>query len=330
MTQPIIASLTQPMFDQFIAPVDDELVSRLVRVDPSLGYAALVEALNASHAPILMTAWQSVPLPESFLADCPGVKVVCHLTGGMRPLIPRALIERGLLVTNWGDAITDTVAEAALLLILSCLRRSVQCQMNLHIRKGWREGITEPDSLLGRKVGLHGLGSVARHLTRFLAPFACQVSAYSPPVPDELFHQYHVRREASLDRLFAENDVIVELAALTPQTVGMVDERLLRLIRPGGVLVNVGRGPVIDGAALARVALEGKIWIGLDVTDPEPLPPDSPLRGLENVFLTPHMAGPTVDRRYRCGIHAFKNIRAFMRGEPLDAVIGLTQYDRMT
>jgi phosphoglycerate dehydrogenase-like enzyme len=239
----------------------------------------------------------------------------------MRPLIPRALIERGLLVTNWGDAITDTVAEAALWLILSCLRRSVQCQMNLHIRKGWREGITEPDSLLGRKVGLHGLGSVARHLTRFLAPFACQVSAYSPPVPDELFHQYQVRREASLDRLFAENDVIVELAALTPQTVGMVDERLLRLIRPGGVLVNVGRGPVIDGAALARVALEGKIWIGLDVTDPEPLPLDHALYTFPNVVITPHIASASLATRSRMAELAARNIIAVLAGsDPLTPV----------
>jgi len=330
-TQPLIALLTQAVYDDFIRPLpDDALKAGLRRLDPAEGYAALVQALNESQSPVLMIGWGSLSLPDTFMHDCPSVRYVCHLAGGVRTLVPRALIERGLLVTNWGNVIADTIAEAALFLTLGCLRRAVQVQMNMHVRRGWREGVGEPRSLIGRTVGVHGFGFIARQLVRLLEPFQCRVSAYSPSVPDEVFEQCRVRRETALEGLFAGNDVIVELAALTQKTAGMVDERLLRLVRPGGVFVNVGRGAVVDEVALARIAAEGKIWVGLDVYAREPLSPESPLRGLENVLLTPHAAGPTQDRRYLCGVHALNNLRAFFGGEPMESIITLAEYDRMT
>jgi phosphoglycerate dehydrogenase-like enzyme len=104
-----------------------------------------------------------------------------------------------------------------------------------------------------------------------------------------------------MERLFSDNDIIVELAPLIPETVGTVTEAHLRLIRPGGVFINVGRGAVVDEAALLRVAAEGKIQVGLDVFTQEPLPKESGFRGLRNVTLTPHLAGPTTDRRRDAG-----------------------------
>jgi phosphoglycerate dehydrogenase-like enzyme len=119
------------------------------------------------------------------------------------------------------------------------------------------------------------------------------VTAFAPDLTAELAHAYHVERAASLEALFAENEIIVELAPLIPATTGLVTEAVLRRIRPGGVFVNVGRGAVVDEAALLRVAREGRISIGLDVYANEPLPADSGFRTLPRVSLTPH----TQDRR---------------------------------
>lgn len=134
----------------------------------------------------------------------------------------------------------------------------------------------------------------------------------------------------SLESLFSENDVIVELEALTDETKRIVDEKLLRTIPANGVFVNVGRGADVDEAALARVAKEGRIQIGLDVYEEEPLPRGSPLRGLDNVLLLPHVGGPTTDRRVDAGDHALGNLRAYRSGIELKGVFDLEVYDRST
>jgi phosphoglycerate dehydrogenase-like enzyme len=177
---------------------------------------------------------------------------------------------------------------------------------------------------------LHGFGSIAQSLVPMLRPFTQDIRAYSPHVPDALFAQYGVRRVTTLEELFAGSDVVVELAAATPANYHVVTESLLRAMPEGGVFVNVARGSVVDEAALVRVAREGRLQIALDVFETEPLPPDSPLRGLPNVTLLPHLGGPTRDRRRDSGALALRNIRAWLRGEPLEAVVTLEVYDRAT
>jgi phosphoglycerate dehydrogenase-like enzyme len=109
-----------------------------------------------------------------------------------------------------------------------------------------------------------------------------------------------------------------------------VQEKHLRLIRPGGIFVNVGRGAIVDEDALHRVASEGTIQFGLDVFAHEPLPVDSPLRGLRNVSLTPHIAGPTTDRRRDAGAFAVANLAAYAGGNPLRGLVTPEVYDIAT
>jgi phosphoglycerate dehydrogenase-like enzyme len=329
---PIIASLSQPTYKQFFRDITEyqEILSQIHPVDPELSYAYLVDQINAYRAEVLLTGWGSVPLPESILEDCPTIRYVCHLTGELRWLLPRTLIQDGLTVTNWGPVISDNVAEAVLFLILACCRRATNTVMTMHIRLAWNLSVDPPVSLLDKRVGIHGFGNIAQQLTLLLRPFRCSISAYSPPVPDAIFEVFSTKRETSLEHLFEKNDVIVELEALTNHTERLVGKNLLNRIRPGGVFVNAGRGKVVCERDLEEVASRGQIFIGLDVFSQEPLPPDSPLRALENVFLTPHFAGPTPDRITLCGEHALANILAYHLGDPLDSVIGVSQYDRMT
>lgn len=329
---PIIASLSQRHYEQFFGKISGypDILIVIHRVDPAVLYAGLVEQINISQAEILLTGWGSVPLPKSFMKDCPTIRYVCHLTGEIRWLLPRTLIEDGLLVTNWGPAISDSVAEGAFFLILACLRRATHVVMTMHVKHGWDLEVDPPASLLDKRIGMHGFGNIAQQLTLLLRPFRCSISAYSPPVPDAIFEAFSVVRETSLERLFEKNDVIVELEALTSSTQGLVGKHLLERIRPGGVFVNTGRGKVVCEEELEEVAAQGKIFVGLDVYRQEPLPPGSRLRGLENVFLTPHYAGPTPDRISICTEYALANILAYQQGKPLESIIGAAQYDRMT
>jgi phosphoglycerate dehydrogenase-like enzyme len=191
----------------------------------------------------------------------------------------------------------------------------------------WKNGLSEARSLFGRSVGIHGFGPVARELVALLRPWGCTISVFAPDATAELARAHGVERAPTLEALFAENEIIVELAPLIPATTGIVAEKLLRLIGPGGVFVNVGRGAVVDEAALTRIAAEGKIAVGLDVYASEPLPADSGLRALANVSLTPHIAGPTIDRYPDAGAFALRNLRAYAEDRPLEAVITPEVYD---
>ncbi len=320
-------------FEHFLAPClqDTAWDFDLLRVDPQPGVAHLLAEINRTGAPVLVTGWDTPPLPPDLRQQAPGLRYVCHIIGAIRHMIPRSLIEGGLTVTNYNGAGARLVAEHALLQILACLRQATHYQLSLHTQGGWSQPPAYPPrSLYGRKVGFHGFGFNARALIKLLEPFGCRLAAYAPGDPDELLAQMKVTRCNTLEELFSGSQIIVEFAPLTPETVGVVDERLLRLIPEDGILVNSGRGAVLDQAALTRLAQAGKLTLAMDVFVEEPLPPNSPLRGLPNVFLTPHMAGPTLDHYADLGLFALRNVARFFNGEPLEAVIDGYRYDHQT
>lgn len=297
-------------------------------VDPAVLDAAAFGAVVAEANPeVILACWRTPRLPATLP---PRLRYVCYLTGSVKHLVTRAQLEAGLRLTNWGSAISRIVAECALFHTLCCLRHATRYTFLIHRDRGWRDRWEEVGSLYERRVGIHGFGPVARALVELLRPFRCQVTVFAPDVTEAVAAQHGIRRATSLDELFGGNDVIVELAPLIPATIGTVTERHLRLIRPGGVFVNVGRAAIADEAALLRVAREGKITVGLDVFVEEPLPPDSGFRGLPNVSLSPHIAGPTLDRYCDATAFALRNLRAYAAGQPLEAVITPEIYDRST
>ena len=297
-------------------------------VDPTgISDAKFAGELAAINPDVILGCWKTPALPESL---SPRLRYVCYITGSVKKLISRSHLERGLLVTNWGGSISRTVAEAALFHILACLRNASYWAVAMHQpgKATWKNGLTDARSLFCRSVGIHGFGPVARELVGLLKPWSCPVTALAPDLTAELARAYGVDRAASIDALFSENEIIVELAPLIPSTTGLITESILRRIRPGGVFVNVGRGAVVDEAALLRVAAEGRINIGLDVYTVEPLPAASGFRALPNVCLTPHIAGPTIDRYPDAGAFAVKNLRAYVEDRPLEALVGPEIYDQ--
>jgi len=187
-------------------------------------------------------------------------------------------------------------------------------------------------SLRGKKIGIHGLGAIARHLISLLKPFGVTISCHSAGVPAELFEEQGVRRCDSLEELVSGIDVMVECEAWTPETEGSVDARILGLLPDGAVFVNVGRGALVDEDALARLATEGKINLAIDVYQEEPLPLDSPLMLVPDVLLSPHIAGPTRDSLPLCGDLALDNLKHYLSGKPgqIKNVVTLEIYDRTT
>jgi len=295
------------------------LTSQLVVFDPtgrsSVDFESSLQAVNPD---ILLAAWKTPGLPEKLP---PALRYVCYLCGSVKRLVTPAHLAAGLLVTNWGSSISRIVAEWALFHSLGGLRRASYWSQAMHTQGAWKDGNTTTASLFGRRVGIHGFGMVAREFVRLIAPFDCAISVHAPDIDAAAGTRWGVRVEPSLEALFANNDLIVELAPLIDETKGIVTAALLRRIPPGGVFVNLGRGAIVEEAGLIAVAREGKISFGLDVYAEEPLARDHPLRGLPNVMLTPHIGGPTTDRRRDAGAFAVANLRAFVSGAKLLAVV---------
>ncbi len=151
-----------------------------------------------------------------------------------------------------------------------------------------------PGRLTGKRVGLIGCGHMGRRLIKLLRPFEVDIWAYDPYLPPEMAEALGFL-QTSLENLLSQCDVIVCLAPLTPGTRGMLGERELNLIPSGAVFVNVSRGAVVDSQALIARLKRGDIIAGLDVFDPEPIPPESEILQLSNVFLSPHVGYHTGD-----------------------------------
>jgi len=289
---------------------------------------ALMAHLARHRSQVLLSAWKTPPLRGKMASD---LRYVCHLTGSVRALVPRPLIEAGLKVSNWGDGAAETVAENILMLTLAALRRTQFWGREMHERGGWRSGFGGARTLFNRRIAIHGFGRIARALLPLLAPFRAPVYIYSEGVPPEAIRALGAQPVPNLHTLFASGaDVLVEVEALTPRSQGSVREEHLRALRPGAVFVNSGRGAVVDETALERIAQEGNLQIALDVYSREPLLETSPLRGLSNITLMPHMGGPTEDRYPAIGRFALNNLRRWLVGEALEAEVDLGIYDLST
>jgi phosphoglycerate dehydrogenase-like enzyme len=315
---------------------------------PRLGYAGVRESVVNSEGSsteswermlrelrptVLVTAWScpNLPLEWAMEDNCP-LRYVCSITGSVKPRVPRELIERGLLVTNWGAQVSDAVAEHAMLMVLALLR-------GLPV---WSELMARPRSMFemmpklrsrplhGKRVGLHGFGAVARGLVGLLRPYEVEIAAYSDGVPAGMFDEFGIRRCRSLEELFSGSEVLIECEGLNEHSCGSVTEEVLRLLPEDAVFVNVGRGAVTDEGALAKLAAEGRLRIGLDVYQKEPLVSDSPLLQNPRILLSPHVAGPTWETYPVCGTQAIERLDAYLRGETPENRVTLDIYDRAT
>jgi lactate dehydrogenase-like 2-hydroxyacid dehydrogenase len=203
--------------------------------------------------------------------------------------------------------------------MLSAARRVVEAAD--FVRQGkwetWGLTLLLGQSAWGASLGIIGFGRIGQALARRARGFDMQILYYdlnrNPEAEAELGATW-----LPLDDLLSRSDFVSIHTNLTPQTRGLVGEAALRRMKPGAVLVNTARGPIVDSQALYLALSEG--WIAaaaLDVTDPEPLPVDHPLLSLPNCLVVPHIASATVASRTRMAQMAVRNLIAGVRREPL-------------
>ena len=244
------------------------------------------------------------------------LKMVQRSGVGLDALDLEALRQRGIpLYVNQGVN-AQSVAEHALLLMLASLRRLPVIDRNTKagVWKKQEQGIRTAE-LGGKTVGLIGMGHIARTLVGLLKPFRVEILYTNLFREAPEYERENNMRFVGLDELLAASDVVSVHCALTDETRNLISEEKIRGMKDGAVLVNTARGEIVDPAAVADALRSGKLsFAGLDVHGTEPVPEDYPLKDLENVILTPHIAGVTADSFRAMMAAAFRNIACFDRG----------------
>jgi phosphoglycerate dehydrogenase-like enzyme len=227
-------------------------------------------------------------------------------------------VPESVVVTNAGHSHAPMVAEHAVML-LSALTRRLHLFAEPQSRHVFDRGIALPLATLeGSTAVVLGYGGIGRETARRLKAFGARVVAVARSARQDEFADAIVPAYL-LHAVLAEADSLVVTAALTQETKGMVDASALAAMKPGGLLVNIARGAIVDTDALVAALMSGQLaGAGLDVTDPEPPPPDHPLWSCPSLIVTPHVSGlgsPSVRRRI--GGVVMDNLERFIAGADL-------------
>jgi phosphoglycerate dehydrogenase-like enzyme len=240
----------------------------------------------------------------------PALRVVQTLTAGVDHVRPH--IPDGVTLCNAKGVHDASTAELALTLTLASLRGIPEFVRGQDAGE-WRFGFYP--ALADRTVLIVGYGSVGAAIERRLAPFEVTVLRAARRARDG------VAGMAALPDLLPLADVVILVVPMTDLTRGMVDERFLAAMKDGALLVNVARGPIVDTAALVAEVSSGRLSAALDVTDPEPLPSDHPLRRAPGVLISPHVGGNSTAFRPRALRLVRDQLYRYAKGEPLENVI---------
>jgi phosphoglycerate dehydrogenase-like enzyme len=282
------------------------------------------------RAEILVTGWGCPRIGSRVLALAPDLRLVVHAAGTIRDLVTDSFWAADIPLISAADANAVPVAEFTLGAILLANKRAFTIQRLYRDARDYRQWDHEVPAMgnRGKTVGVIGASRIGRRVIALLAPFDLDVLLSDPFVDPDDATALGVEL-VDLDELLARADVVTLHAPLLPETRHMLGARELASMRDGTVFVNTARGALVDTASLEAELVSGRLDAVIDVTDPELLPPDSPISDLPNVFLTPHIAGSNGAEVARMADLAVDEIVRFVAGEPLRYVVDQAHLDRI-
>ncbi|MBB6351424.1 hydroxyacid dehydrogenase [Nonomuraea muscovyensis] len=261
---------------------------------------------------VLITGWGCPPLDGAVLAAAPALRAVLHTAGSVKGMVTPACWERGMLVSSAADANAVPVAEYTVGAILLAGKGVFALRERYRSERSFVLAAIQPSvGNFGRRVGVVGASRIGRRVLALLAPYDFDVCLYDP------YTRVEGVRQVGLEELLSTSDIVTLHAPGTEETHHLLDRDRLALMPDGAVLVNTARGSLVDTEALAGELASGRLSAILDVTDPEPLPPGSPLFDLPNAFLTPHVAGSHGNELARMGASVLDELDRLIAGTPL-------------
>jgi glyoxylate reductase len=261
----------------------------------------------------------------------PQLRVVSNYAVGFDNVDVAECTRRGIPVGNTPGVLTETTADLAWALLMAAARRVAEGDR--YVREGrwktWGPMLLMGPDVHGATIGIVGFGRIGQAVARRAGGFGMTILYHDTT---ELPVEVTARLGATfvpLDELLARSDFVSLHVNLTPETRHLIDAAALRSMQRTAVLVNTARGPVVDGAALAGALRGGVIAAAaLDVTDPEPIPMDDPLVGLDNCLIVPHIASASRATRGKMAEMAAANLLAGVRGEQLPTPVNPEVYER--
>ena len=277
---------------------------------------------RAEGAEVVLT--NKVVLDRSTIEHLPDLKYIGVLATGYNIIDLNAARERGIVVTNIPAYSTDSVVQMAFAHILNITLRVGHYAHEVH-NGVWS---AQPDfsyrdtpliELKGKRIGLVGFGHIGQAMAKVALAFGMKVVVCPHKMDTKLPREYE---KGKLNDVFSTCDIVSLHCPLTPETKEMVNSFRLSLMKQGAILINTGRGGLIDEKALERALLSGKLLgAGLDVLSSEPPSSGNPLLKLKNCFITPHIAWATHEARERLMAQVVENLKAWMNGTPINNVL---------
>lgn len=272
----------------------------------------------------------TIPVKEALLERAPRLRVVSNMAVGVDNIDIAACTRRSIPVGNTPGVLTDGTADLAMAILLACARRLPTASQDA--REGrWKTW--SPTGWLGADLadatlGIVGLGKIGAAVAQRAYGFGLRLIYHDAERRYDLEQRFGLTY-LRLDSLFKQSDFISLHVPLTPETRGLINARTLALMKPTAILVNTSRGPVVDTQALTLALQDGKLGgAALDVTDPEPLPPDHPLYQQPNCLIVPHIGSATRNTRRAMAERACENLLAGLAGRPLPYCVNPEVYDR--
>ncbi len=277
---------------------------------------------RAEGAEVVLT--NKVVLDRSTIEHLPDLKYIGVLATGYNIIDLNAARERGIVVTNIPAYSTDSVVQMAFAHILNITLRVGHYAHEVHngvwsAQSDFSYRDTPLIELKGKRIGLVGFGHIGQAMAKVALAFGMKVVVCPHKMDTKLPKEYE---KAKLNDVFSTCDIVSLHCPLTPETKEMVNSFRLSLMKQGAILINTGRGGLIDEKALERALLSGKLLgAGLDVLSSEPPSSGNPLLKLKNCFITPHIAWATHEARERLMAQVVENLKAWMNGTPINNVL---------
>ena len=312
---PIVGRLTYATKDE---KWPDVPVASSEEIDEFVGEPSEIAKISEGSQVIVT---HLAPITRAVLEASENLRIIGCCRGGPVNIDVEAASKRDIAVVNAPGRNSQTVVEFTLGLILAECRGISRAHCSL-ADGVWRGDLYRYDmagrELKGQTIGLIGFGIIARMLVPYLKPFEMRILAYDPYVAPEQFAASGVDR-SDLDTLLKSSDIISMHTRLTPETRGMIGSKEFSRMKPGAYFINTARGSLIDYNALYAALKDGRLaGAALDTFYIEPPPPDWPLLKLDNVTLTPHIAGSSQEAARRGVESVVRDVAAFFSGKPLE------------
>lgn len=301
------------------ANLDERHLTQILAVDPrvrvTLAAAQSQGAADISAAEV-MVGWK---IPREAIQRATGLRWIHSTAAGVDEILYPEVYEREFVITA-SNGIHLPLIEHVFAFILAFERR-LHIAMRQQLQRRWERTRTLGGEVAGKTLGILGLGTIGREIARKAQAFDLRVIG-TKRTPAPIPGVENVLAPEGLPEVLSQSDIVVVALPLTAHTRGLMGEREFRMMKPTALFINIGRGPIVQEAALVRALREG--WIagaGLDVFEREPLPADNALYDFENVMITPHVSGASPRYMDRAVPLFCDNLKRYLRGEPLLNVV---------